>query len=146
MTIPDIAIPAHDLIPHRPPIVFIDRVTGTADSCVTSSFTVPGDSPYLDNVGRLMPEALLEVMAQCFAAGAGLQAASAGQEISWGYLAAVRDMWVYATVFSGDTLHAEAKHRMSVGPLHIVDCRVLRDGIAIASAQLKIFIPEDREP
>ena len=55
-------------------------------------------------------------------------------------------MRVHATVFSGDTLHAEAKHRMSVGPLHIVDCRVLRNGIAIASAQLKIFIPEDREP
>ena len=145
MTMPDMAIPAHDLIPHRPPIVFIDRVTGAADSRVTSSFTVPGASPYLDREGRLMPEALLEVMAQCFAAGAGLQAAGAGQEISWGYLAAVRDMRVHAAVFSGDTLHAEAEHRMSVGPLHIVDCRVLRDGMPVAGAQLKIFIPEDRE-
>jgi predicted hotdog family 3-hydroxylacyl-ACP dehydratase len=76
-----------------------------------------------------MPEALLEVMAQCFAAGAGLQAASAGQEISWGYLAAVRDMWVHATVFSGDTLHAEAKHRMSVGPLHIVTAASCATGL-----------------
>lgn len=145
MTMPDIAIPAHDLIPHRPPIVFIDRVTGAVDNCVTSSFTVPRDSPYLDSEGRLMPEALLEVMAQCFAAGAGLQAAGAGREISWGYLAAVRDMRIHTAVFSDDTLHAEAEHRMSVGPLHIVDCRVLRDGMPIASAQLKIFVPEDRE-
>lgn len=144
MAIP--AVPVRDLIPHRPPIVFIDELTGSAGGRTTSTFTVPGDSPYLDSEGRLMPEALLEVMAQCFAAGAGLRAAEAGQETSWGYLAAVRDLRVDAAVFSGETLHAEAEYRMSVGPLHMVDCRVLRDGIRIAGAQFKIFIPENREP
>lgn len=135
--------PARDVIPHRPPIVFIDGVSVAEDGPVTSTFTVPEASPYLDGEGRLLPEAMLEVMAQCFAAGAGLRAARAGQDISWGYLAAVKDLRIHAAAFSGDALQAEAEHRMSVGPLHIVDCRVLRDGICIASAQLKIFIPED---
>lgn len=136
-------IPAQDIIPHRPPIVFIDAVNDVEDGSVTSAFTVPEDSPYLDSDGRLMPEAILEVMAQCFAAGAGLRAARAGKDISWGYLAAVKDLRIHAAVFFGETLQTEAEHRMSVGPLHIVDCRVLRDGICIAAAQLKIFIPED---
>lgn len=139
----DSPLPALDCIPHRPPIVFIDCVTGAEGFSASSRFTVPADSPYVDEKGRLMPEAMLEVMAQCFAAGAGMQAAEAGRSITWGYLAAIKDLRIPAPVFAGDELHAEAAHSMSVGPLHVLDCRVLRGEAVVASAQLKIFVPEE---
>ncbi|MBQ4616127.1 MAG: hypothetical protein IJB29_05390 [Mailhella sp.] len=140
---PSSPIPALEFIPHRPPIVFIDGVIGAEGLSASSVFRVPESSPYLDEDGRLMPEAMLEVMAQCFAAGAGMQAAEQGQRISWGYLAAVKDLRVLASVFSGDELHAEAVHSMTVGPLHVLDCRVTRGKDEVASAQLKIFVPEE---
>lgn len=140
------AISARDFIPHRSPIVFIDTLVEVEDGAAVSSFTVPKSSPYLDGEGRLMPEALLEIMAQCFAAGAGRKAAETGQPVIWGYLAAIRDMQVHADIFAGDILRAEAGCPMSIGSLHVVDCRVLRGEVCVASGQLKIFIPEGHEP
>lgn len=136
-------IPAHDYIPHRSPILFVDWVTGANGLSADAIYTVPESSPYLDGEGRLMPEALLEIMAQCFAAGAGLQAAEIGRTLSWGYLAAVKDLRILSSVFSGDELRTEVSHSMSVGPLHVLDCRIMRGDAEVASAQLKIFVPEE---
>ena len=134
-------VPSSTLIPHRPPIVFIDYVTGAESLSSSSSYTVPKGAPYVDAEGRLMPEAMVEVMAQCFAAGAGLYAKETGRMITWGYLAGIKDLKISEHVFSGDVLQASAIHSMCLGGLHVLDCRVTRGETIVASAQLKIFVP-----
>ena len=136
-------IPAADFIPHRPPIAFADFLEGPCMPFVTA-YTVPEESPYVDG-GFLIPEALLEVMAQCFAAGAGFRESQAGGSVSWGYLAGVKGFRVHAPVRSGDILRAECTVTASVGPIHVVEGEVMRGGEKIASAQIKIFIPEAAE-
>ena len=133
-----------DFIPHRLPIRFVDELADAGHPFRTR-YTVPAESPYVAD-GALMPEALLEIMAQCFAAGAGYRVKSAGREVSWGYLAAVKHFRVLGQAVSGDVLEASCTITASVGPIHVVEAEVHREGSLLASAQIKIFTPDDIPP
>lgn len=129
-------------LPHCPPIRVIDALDSADERFFSSHVTVPADSPYVMD-GELCPEMLLEVMAQCFAAGLSRLRGpeEAGPAPSWGYLAAIRDFKVGARVRPGDILYARCELAMKVGSLWVVNGRVERDNTEIASAGFKIYVP-----
>ena len=137
---------ARQCIPHRPPIVFVDSAAETAPQVCASEYRVPPGTPYTDGSGKLLPEAMLEVMAQCFAACTGMEAMKQGKEVTRGYLAGIKGFRVHSTASVGDLLHAECSIRASIGGVHAVSCTVWRGDDAVAEADLKIFIPDAGDP
>lgn len=131
-------------LPHCPPIRMIDVLDSADEQFFTSHVVVPADSPYVID-DQLCPEMLLEVMAQCFAAGMGYLHGTekAGPAPSWGYLASIRDFKVRAKSYSGDILSARCELVMKVNALWVVNGHVERDNTEIASAQFKIYVPEE---
>ena len=131
------------LLPHVPPIRMIDALDTVEDLTFASHVTIPQESPYV-RAGKLCPEALLEVMAQCFAAGMCCKSGKSEPDPghSWGYLAAIRSFAVKKSVCAGERLDARCRMLMRVGSIWAIEGNVLRNGEEIAGAQLKLYIPE----
>ncbi|MDO5536951.1 MAG: hypothetical protein Q4F72_05445 [Desulfovibrionaceae bacterium] len=119
----------------------IDGLDHADRELFASHVTVPADSPYVVG-GVLCPEMLLEVMAQCFAAGMGHLAALEGREASGaGYLAAVSEFRTGPAARAGDRLEAECRVEAVVGRVWVAAARVTRDGAPMAEGRFKIYIP-----
>lgn len=123
-------------IPHARPIRMVDEIDYADDKSCGATVVVPQDSPYVVD-GELCPEMLLEIMAQCFAAGCGRH----GKEKK-GYLAAVRDFRVMDKVFAGDALHVECSVVAKVGSIWVVAGEARKD-LPVARGEFKIYIEED---
>jgi predicted hotdog family 3-hydroxylacyl-ACP dehydratase len=87
------APPLHDLIPHRPPMLFVDRILGEADDGATCRGRVP-EAFALVREGRVPALVALEVAAQTAAVWEALRRSR--EPGSWsvrtGYLVSIKDV------------------------------------------------------
>ena len=70
--------PIVELVPHRPPMLLLDRVLAYDGECVTCETVLRPDSPFADQ-GHVPAVVGIEYMAQTIAAGAGLRGARKGR-------------------------------------------------------------------
>lgn len=129
---------ASEYLPHRPPMRFIDSIAVCGEGQFRSRYTVPADSPFLREDGSLPPDFFVELMAQCFGAGASL----AGNGVSLGYLASIKKARFFGLAFVGDCLEASCTVTALVGQIYVLTGAVAKNGDILAEAELKIFIPE----
>lgn len=80
-----------ELIPHRSPMILLDKVLSWDRERIVCTTTPRDGSPFVSG-GRARAVVTLEYMAQCVAALAGLLARERGEEIRLGLLVAVRQM------------------------------------------------------
>lgn len=127
-------------IPHAYPIRMVDDIDHADEKTCSATVIVPNDSPYVMD-GELCPDMLVEIMAQCFAAGCGHHA----QEKK-GYLAAIRDLRIINKVFADDRLHVECSIIAKIGSIWVMEGKIHKKdgGLDVARAELKIYIEEDR--
>ncbi len=131
-----------DLLPHRAPMLLLESFDGVVDGEARCTVRTERNNPYLRDDGTFERAAYAEMIAQCFAAAAGAAASAAGGSAAApGYLAALKDVRVFADACAGDVLHATARHETSLGPIHVVSGEVRRGDERIASASLKLYLP-----
>lgn len=125
-------------LPHASPIRMIDGLDYADNESCGSTIIVPQDSPFV-NDGILCPDMLLEIMAQCFAAGCGVQ-----DQVKNGYLAAVNNFCVFETVHAGDMLSVECKISAHIGSIWVIRGKISKqpEDLLTAKAEFKIFIEE----
>jgi predicted hotdog family 3-hydroxylacyl-ACP dehydratase len=103
--------------------------------------TLRWDNPFVDDDGTLERAAYPELIAQCFAAGAGSRRkGDAGQPL--GFLAGFRDMVIHGDARVGDVLTAEATIAASLGKVSVVDGTVSGPGGTLATGQIKVFLED----
>ena len=103
-------------------------------------------NPFLRPDGLLERTAYAELMAQCFAAGAGALARRADKPpAAWGYLAALRDVAVHGDARCGETLAVSVRIVAALGPVTVLEGEVRSADTLLAAGQLKIFIPEKEQ-
>ncbi|MBR5704353.1 MAG: hypothetical protein IKX21_00095 [Deltaproteobacteria bacterium] len=124
------------LLPHRRPMLLLDALTGVQNNQIQAIFTVREDNIFLRSDGTLEAVALLEAMAQCFAAGQGLRGSGQNRV---GYLAAVRRCNITGEAHLGDILCASARAVAQVGAIIIVEGEMTRGEEKLASAEFKIY-------
>lgn len=102
---------------------------------------VHGDNIFLSPEGLLHRCALVEMMAQAFAAGTGAQAVQHGEEPARrGYLASLRDIDFFADARVGEELSVRARPAMQVGNVLVVDGEVHNSSQCLCKGQFKIFM------
>lgn len=124
------------LLPHRRPMLLLDALTGIQANQIQAVFTVREDNIFLQGDGTLETVALLEAMAQCFAAGQGLRGSDQNRA---GYLAAVRRCNITGEARLGDVLCASARAVAQVGAIVMVEGEMVRGEEKLASAEFKIY-------
>lgn len=146
MTNPDPAsVSVTDLIPHRPPFLFIDEIVSeTTDSLVARRTWRAGEDFYRGHYpgAPITPGVLLcEAVFQAGAAFLARQAMAAGAKPGEGVplLAKINDVRFRSPVYPGDTITIEVKKKDSVGGFTMMsgaikngDKRVLNVDFAVA--------------
>ena len=132
--------PVAELVPHEPPMVLLDEVTGFDGTTARCRVAIRPESMFVAS-GRVRAVVALEYMAQCVAVCASLRSRArgepAGQE---GYLVGARDVTLGAACFEvGDELDVEATLEFDGRELGSFACAVLRAGERVASGVLNVY-------
>lgn len=102
--------PIVELVPHRPPMLLLDRVLSYDGERVVCETVLEAGSPFVEQ-GRVPAVVGIEYMAQAIAAGAGLSARDSGETTArMGFLLGCRDSAIAVDSFQvGDRLTVEAR-------------------------------------
>ena len=117
-------------------MLLLDVLTGIQDNQIQARFTVNEGNIFLRDDGTLETVALLETMAQCFAAGQGLPGSGKNRV---GYLAAVRRCNITGEAHLGDVLCASARAVAQVGSIVMVKGEMAKGEEKLATAEFKIY-------
>jgi predicted hotdog family 3-hydroxylacyl-ACP dehydratase len=127
-----------DLVPHRPPLLLLDRVLEERENAVAAEAVVDPRAWCANPDGSLPAWFGIELMAQTVAAFSGVRQARKGQPARRGYLLGTRSMTCDLPAFPpGARLRVEAE------PVFLDDsgisafaCRILLDGGEVARSVL----------
>jgi len=132
-----------DLLPHREPMLLLSRLDAFSETGARATATLREDNPFLRPDGLLERAAYAELMAQCFAAGAGALARRLEKPPpAGGDLAAWRDVAVCGDARCGETLAISVSITAALGPVTVVEGEVRSADGLLAAGQFKSFIPE----
>ena len=135
--------PAIDrLVPHRPPMLFVDRIIGEDGATTLAEHRVTADNLFLVPGKGVPAYVVFEMMAQGICATDGLRRYRRGQDPELGFLLGCRKFaatrgWVQA----GELLTLESICLLD-GETSSYQCRVLDEqGAEIATATVNVFQP-----
>jgi len=128
-----------DLIPHRPPMVMIDEVTGYGAERITARRTVAAGQPFVEPDG-LEDAALIECIAQTIAAGDALYARSRGGEVLRGYLTGLTGLKIHGRAGVGDVVEVAADCLKRMDGMGLFDVEATVDGRKIAEGRFKLYV------
>ena len=131
------------LVPHRAPLCFVDRLIEFSEGSGVVEAIIAEKNPLVDEKGNADPVIAVELMAQAYAAIKGYHDMRSGNPVKKGFLASVRDFVVAAPICAGDRLSVTVKTVTTIGAFAVADAFVSREGSTIASANLKLWIPDD---
>jgi 3-hydroxyacyl-[acyl-carrier-protein] dehydratase len=142
-------IPAEQLIPHRPPIRIIDRMLAF-DGCqgVVES-VIPPDSLYVKDDGSIEQAALVELIAQSFAAVKGYsdfqeeKPVDNEKQVNKGFLVGVKGFVFHKTAYSGDRLLVFISKTGETDEFALAEGRITRGEEVLATGNLMVWIPKE---
>jgi len=118
--------PLIELVPHKPPMLLLDRVVAYSNDVVRCEVQIRADSPFVED-GQVPAVIGLEYMAQAIAAFAGLTARIEHREFRMGLLLGSRDLRFTTDAFAiGDRLLVEARRTWGENELGSFACQIQR--------------------
>ncbi len=137
------AVRLEDLLPHRAPMLLLDKLEGFSSEAAQATMNVTEENPFVRVDGLLERAAYPELLAQCLAAGAGAARRAAGHPPpNRGYLAALRHVMIYEDARLGDALRIAVRLTARLGQVMAVEGEVRKNGRLLAAGTFKVFLPE----
>jgi predicted hotdog family 3-hydroxylacyl-ACP dehydratase len=139
--------PIVELVPHRPPMLLLDRVLSYDGECVVCETVLGPDAPFAEQ-GHVPALVGIEYMAQTIAAGAGLSAREKGSTSGqMGFLLGCRSLTIAVDSFDvGDRLTIEARRTFGETALGNFACKVQRGAEVLVEGALTVYqgpLPEE---
>jgi len=129
-----------ELIPHRPPMRWIDALTDCTDNTAraTASFTA---DHFAVVDGTVIETALVECVAQTVAAALGHRARANGKAgaANNGMLAAVSNFKIHSPPPLDKSLTIEVRELKRLGPMLLIAGTISCDGQTIATGELSLY-------
>jgi predicted hotdog family 3-hydroxylacyl-ACP dehydratase len=138
-------LPIADYLPHRPPMILLDRVIEANRSHIVCEVTIQVDSPFCNGAG--VPGWVgIEYMAQTIGVLSGWRAQAEQSPVKVGFLVGTRQYQSHVPLFHvGDVLRITADEEVSdsngVNAMHCMVHDVT--GTLLAEASLLVFQPDD---
>ena len=134
--------PAERYLPHRKPMALLTRILAIDEGvCRTEAQVAAGDL-FVDTAGRLEPVALVEMIAQSYAALRGYLDCHSGLPVREGFLVGVRKLHIHGAVQAGDRLEITVRTVAEIDGFAVADGEIRRGTDVIATGNLKLWIPE----
>ena len=142
---PALPAPAEAVIPHRPPMLLVDRLLTCADHAGSAEALVRRDSPLVDDDGALDPTALIELLAQSYALVRGYEALLAGKALGEGFLVGLRKAEVLGQAHAGDLLTVAVRTEAQLEGFAVAAGEVLLGQTVLARGSIKVYTPTPEE-
>ena len=130
-----------EFIPQRPPFIMVDRLSHFDRIVTTSKFTVREDNIFLDG-DELLPEGLVENIAQTCAARIGYVNLLSKESVRLGFIGAVRNMSIHKTPKIGETIETTIIVKEEIFQMTLVDAEISLNGNVIVNAEMKIALSD----
>jgi predicted hotdog family 3-hydroxylacyl-ACP dehydratase len=137
----DLPVKADLLVPHRPPMLAIDRLTGYGGLQDVVESTVPHDGIFVRDDGSVEPMALVEVVAQAFAAVKGYGDLLDAKPVGKGFLVEVKGFVFYGPAYRGDRLHIMINRLGGTADFSLAEGKVMRGEEKLAEGKVMVWIP-----
>lgn len=138
--------PAATLLPHEPPMVYIDRLLeADQDRGLCETRLTPGHM-LLDSQGRMDRCAFIELAAQSFAALKGWEFVRQGQPFPIGFLVGAQGFECLADARMGDRLCIETVSLGTFEGFGVVRATITRDSDILAQGKIKLYVPNAGNP
>lgn len=131
------------LVPHREPIRFIDRLLECTEDSAVAEAILKADNVLADIDGAVSSVIFIELIAQTYAAFKGYLESVRGKPAKKGFLVAVRDLAITGVLAVGDRVIINVKTGTIFGAFAVIDGTVFKDGVQLASANLKLWMPDE---
>lgn len=132
---------AEELIPHRLPMRQVESLLEFSEGGGVVEAVVEAENPLLDEDGSLSEVALVEMLAQSFAAVQGYADRRAGKPIGEGFLVGIRKISIEAKARRGDRLTIRIRPVATLEGFAVVEGELSRDGEVLAAGSLKLWLP-----
>lgn len=137
-------IPQDDItaiIPQRPPFVMIDQLISCDETCSNTTFKISAENVLVDiDSGELSEAGIIENIAQTAAAGLGYVTLQSNNPIMIGYIAAIKNLEIFAQPKIGDVIDTMVTIENQVFDVTIIAGTVKCNDELIAKCEMKIFI------
>ena len=143
-------VPVERLLPHRPPMLLLERLLTWSASEWSSAIRLRGDGPYVElGHWHLRPIWCLELMAQAAAAGIAYGAAVSDQpRPASGFVIGVEDLQTdgFDSLPRSAELRVEAHLEVDVPPAAEIATRIVFGSREVARARLKMLVGGGQVP
>ena len=137
--------PIEQLLPHRPPMILIDRMVDATETGSTCEVTIEPQTLFLEPAG--VPAFVgLEYMAQAVAAYGGYRSYLAGEPVAVGFLLGTPQLQTSCQFFDiRQTLRIQVTHVWGENELMQFHCTIqdASTGKLLQQAELNVFKPKD---
>ncbi len=139
--------PVDTLVPHKKPMLLVDEILSATEPDARVKSVIGPEHLFLREDGTLAPEALIEIVAQSFAACEAQRRRAAGLSTDGGgYMASVRDFDIFLPVRQGDELITRVTKKDDFMGTRIVEGEVFRGTQKAAAGTVYIFMWEGKNP
>ncbi|WP_029915076.1 hypothetical protein [Pelobacter seleniigenes] len=131
---------AESLVPHRLPMRLVERLLAVEGKNGVVEALVSADGLLVDAQGQLEEVALVELIAQGYAALKGYLDRCAGQPVRQGFLVGVKKFTSLAPVYAGDRLQIEIRTLAELEDFAVAEGDIRRGGDLLGRGEVKVWI------
>lgn len=136
---------AKSLLPHRAPMLIVDRLLDTDGTTAHAETIFPEFSPFVvDEQGKIDRLILVELVAQSYAAAKGYDDLTGGKDVALGYLVGMSDVTFYADAYTGQPLLITVRNTEQFDNFFYAVGTVYRDNELLLEVTLKIYVTSEK--
>ena len=136
-------VPVENLIPHKKPMCFVDRLVEVKGQGGTAEALVSNGQVVVDDDGHLETLIMAEIIAQTYAAVKGFRDHLSGKPVKQGLLVGIKKVIIHKPVIAGDRLRIEVNTVGSIAGFAVVKGVVTREDEVVAQGKIKIWVKND---
>ncbi|HUI45019.1 MAG TPA: radical SAM protein [Nitrospirota bacterium] len=127
------------LVPHKPPMLLIDRLLEMKERSSLSEMTVKADTIFVGEDNKLDDASYPEILSQAIAAQEGFRRLGCRDFQPAGLLLGMKNMEIMGSAGVGDTLQIFVQKVARFGDFGIIQGEVRKGGDVIARGELKVY-------
>ena len=131
---------------HRSPMRLVHRLLRVEGDFVEAETTLAKEDVGVDPDGKVERTALLELVAQTYAAGRGYRDFSENKRPAMGYLVGASDFRIERAPRAGQLLRIEVQSSNSFEDFYLVEGRVICQDEILAKGTLKVWLQTETGP
>jgi radical SAM protein with 4Fe4S-binding SPASM domain len=137
-------VDAARVVPHKPPMLLIDRLLEMKERASISEMTVRGDMIFVDSKGMLDDASYPEIISQALAAMEGFRRLGNHDAQAEGFLLGIKKLEILGTARIDDTLRIEVYKAVKYGDFGIVKGEVYKGDELIARGEVKVWQSDNK--